>query len=879
MKALLKNTIIKKILIVFVIIIMISNFIMPNYVQAAVLDAIGAQLVSGFFQLLTYVGDVALSAMQRMMKGTWDLQEYGEYAIKYSPGMIFANEVAALDVNFISAKEGDMDVVTNYYSSADSDNEMDKLIKEVNRLVGEGTLTKEYVASIDASDTYSHDGEVIYNTDDAGNNLLDNYGVEDIMFYNQSNLTSLHTSERVIYCKEASKEFYGWKNLWDNDIKNIIDLPSSQVYLYTLGDYLYQWEVVNVNRYIEIYRYNISELSAKEQVKIQSTAYQLRGTIATWYTALRTIALVGLLSVLLYLGIRIILSSTSAQDKAKYKNMLKDWLVALCILFVLHYIMAFLLNITERLNNMLASNVIAETTSDSTLSNGNKIDKLMSEVRNKVDGDADESPFSNMEGAFDVAGNAIMYLALVVLTGIFTVQYLKRVVFMAFLTIIAPMIALTYPLDKVKDGKAQAFSYWLREYIFNCLIQPVHLLLYTVLIVSAFEFAQENILYSIVALAFMVPAEKFIKEMFGMKSSSPTGTIGAAAGGALVMSMLNKIKSKPPKEGAEAAGAGAASSPSGTRTAKQAYGTNSQVPQPQGVLQAQGQSQAQAQQAQTSPQMATQGVSRTTGQQTSQGRQPTDHLQMLQAPGQREPSIARGLHAVGKKYIYGVDTWKTIGRKFGGAVVGAATGTAALAAQVADGDLFDNPEKALQEIGVTAGIGYAAGNNFTGNRIQGLSNGLSTFKKGVYGEENYNNKQLAKQFLKSDTYKTIKKDPEIIKKYDKDDIEKVVNSYFDQGITDENVIKDGMKAGVNGNEYKAASSLGVTDVKDYARVRDKNANKQLNAAQIAARMQIAKNMPEKLYNDENGFVRYAKRYGIENEEDARRLFREIDDFI
>ena len=273
---------------------------------------------------------------------------------------------------------------------------------------------------------------------------------------------------------------------------------------------------------------------------------------------------------LLYLGIRIILSSTSAQDKAKYKNMLKDWLVALCILFMLHYIMAFLLNITERLNNMLASNVIAETTSDSLQSNGNKIDKLMSEVRNKVDGDADESPFSNMEGAFDVAGNAIMYLALVVLTGIFTVQYLKRVVFMAFLTIIAPMIALTYPLDKVKDGKAQAFSYWLREYIFNCLIQPIHLLLYTVLIVSAFEFAQENILYSIVALAFMVPAEKFIKEMFGMKSSSPTGTLGAAAGGALVMSMLNKIKSKPPKEAAEAAGAGAARTPSGTRTQRKA---------------------------------------------------------------------------------------------------------------------------------------------------------------------------------------------------------------------------------------------------------------------------------------------------------------------
>ena len=124
-------------------------------------------------------------------------------------------------------------------------------------------------------------------------------------------------------------------------------------------------------------------------------------------------------------------------------------------------------------------------------------------------------------------------------------------------------------------------------------------------------------------------------------------------------------------------------------------------------------------------------------------------------------------------------------------------------------------------------------------------------------------------------------DSEIIKKWGEDNIKQVANSYLNQGITDDKIIRDGMKAGVNGNEYKAASSLGVTDVKDYARVRDKNknANKQLNAAQIAARMQIAKNMPQSLYNDENGFVRYAKRYGIENEEDARRLFREIDDFV
>ena len=223
MKALLKNAIIKKILIVFVTIIMVSNFIMPNYVQAAVLDAIGAPLVSGFFQLLTYAGDVALSAMQRMMKGTWDLQEYGEYAIKYSPGMIFANEVAALDVNFISAEEGDMDVVTNYYSSADSDSEMDKLIKEVNRLVGEGILTKEYVASVDTSNPSLVNGYAECDLDNFGNNLLDNYGAK-FMYSVLNESEKIQMAEGVSYYKEAHRNIFGWVNLWDNDIKNIIDL-------------------------------------------------------------------------------------------------------------------------------------------------------------------------------------------------------------------------------------------------------------------------------------------------------------------------------------------------------------------------------------------------------------------------------------------------------------------------------------------------------------------------------------------------------------------------------------------------------------------------------------------------------------------------------
>lgn len=83
----------------------------------------------------------------------------------------------------------------------------------------------------------------------------------------------------------------------------------------------------------------------------------VRTVIASWYVTLRTIAVVGLLSVLIYIGIKIIISSTS-QDRAKYKQRLVDWIVAFCLLFFMHYIMAVAVNVIDKVNDMLGEYVI-----------------------------------------------------------------------------------------------------------------------------------------------------------------------------------------------------------------------------------------------------------------------------------------------------------------------------------------------------------------------------------------------------------------------------------------------------------------------------------------------------------------------------------------
>ena len=610
MKQLLKNNITKKMLTVFIALIMLSNFIMPNYVCA---KSAGEKLISGVFYLIAYLGDVGIQIMQTMMIGTNEIKNGSEYEIKYSPGLIFANAIVSLDANFIKPNEtewtsGKVTTKTKKdtleYKQWTVAYGFDGTEVDSTNIIYNGTTT-HYVNGTKTEISETGGGGSAEKRDE----LLEKYGyntASDKEAKGTGATTYTWTSSGVKYqlawtiqtsrsgatysiilsilegtsgeTEEQPDDYVTkWLNSYGYNKSNSDKITEGETKTETGKQTVtYEWTTSADKRY-QLQKINITPVSRNANAKgsvsvavyeiitvtdvdgartIGSPANKLQSYVSKWYIALRTIALVGLLSVLLYIGIRIILSSASANDKAKYKNMLKDWIVAICILFTLHYIMAFMLDMTENANNIIRNNVATKSSSEDY-----EKDILMSDIRNKIG----ESYKDVKKYMWDVAGYTVMYLALVILTGVFTVQYLKRVIYMAFLTMIAPMIALTYPLDKIKDNKAQAFSFWLREYIFNCLIQPVHFLLYTLLIGNASDFATTNMLYAIVALGFLVPAEKLIKEMFGIKSSTPVGTLGAAAGGAMVMSMLNKMKAKPPKgEGKDGSGSGA---PKGVRTA------------------------------------------------------------------------------------------------------------------------------------------------------------------------------------------------------------------------------------------------------------------------------------------------------------------------
>ena len=278
----------------------------------------------------------------------------------------------------------------------------------------------------------------------------------------------------------------------------------------------------------------------------QDSAEFLQRTISSWYNAIRNICLVLMLSILVYIGIRMLLSSV-ASDKAKYLTMLKDWFTGLCLLFLIHYIMAFSVTVVNKITNIVNTSIdsgkYAVWIPHTSLIEDDLEEMGMEENLRLDPNDAKQGYVwpSNLMGylrlksqmnsqGWQYVGEAIMFLMLTIFTLMFTFTYLRRLLYMAFLTIIAPMVAFTYCIDKLNDGQAQGFNKWLKEYIFNLLIQPMHLLLYYILITSSFEMMGKNVIYSIVAIGFMIPAEKLLRSLFGFeKASTPQATSPAAA--------------------------------------------------------------------------------------------------------------------------------------------------------------------------------------------------------------------------------------------------------------------------------------------------------------------------------------------------------------
>ncbi len=259
-----------------------------------------------------------------------------------------------------------------------------------------------------------------------------------------------------------------------------------------------------------------------------SILYKFRTSIAFWYYAMRNIATSILLVILIYVGIRMAMSTVSPEQKATYKKMIVDWVVSIAIIFLLHYIILF----TIYINQALVDGIFGMDQTD---------------VSSSIDALA-KTAATNMN--IEAIAATIVYCMLIFQTFALFISYFNRMLKLAFLVIISPLITLTYSIDRMGDGKAQALNTWLKEFVFTVLIQPFHAILYMTFINVALELLADEASGSIKSIAvaiiailcvnFIKEGEKIVRKIFAFADDNQQTSL--AAGMAITALAASKAK-------------------------------------------------------------------------------------------------------------------------------------------------------------------------------------------------------------------------------------------------------------------------------------------------------------------------------------------------
>ncbi len=261
--------------------------------------------------------------------------------------------------------------------------------------------------------------------------------------------------------------------------------------------------------------FNINFFSTSTEYRNNTTFNKsIAESVSGWFVICRNISLVILLGVLIYVGIRMAIS-TVAIERAKYKKMLIGWIESIVILFVLQYIFIILIMLSENIITLLKplmddlnQDIIAGATFESGIEDIDKNfeTKLVTGIKGAI---------SNQKG-WSKVWPVIEYLVLTFYQIKFFIVYLMRKLKVAFLIMISPLITITYSADKIGDNKAQAFNAWLKELIFQVFIQDLHAVMYLVFVLSAAAIAEKAPALAIVFLIALSNSEKIVKKIFNL---------------------------------------------------------------------------------------------------------------------------------------------------------------------------------------------------------------------------------------------------------------------------------------------------------------------------------------------------------------------------
>lgn len=262
-----------------------------------------------------------------------------------------------------------------------------------------------------------------------------------------------------------------------------------------------------------------------------NVVYVLRSNLAGLYYIIRNLSIATLLFVLIYLGIRMALTSI-AEKKAEYKKLLIDWVIAFAIVFLVHLLMYGVLHINQSLVHLCEE---VATIAGTKAADGMSEMSLYEAVRTKA------YAFQFNIGTIGM----IFYIVMVYLLIRFLLIYFKRYITIYILALSGSFMGVKYALDKIAGKRTTSFGKWVKEFTANVLLQSVHAFIYSVFMAVALSTAETSLaglLFSFVILNVLIHSDKIFMKIFGIDKASSLEDVNKLANPWDVIFMFKPVK-------------------------------------------------------------------------------------------------------------------------------------------------------------------------------------------------------------------------------------------------------------------------------------------------------------------------------------------------
>ena len=266
----------------------------------------------------------------------------------------------------------------------------------------------------------------------------------------------------------------------------------------------------------------------------------MRPIITYWYNVFRGFGIIFAIIMFLYTGIRILLAST-AESFEESKKRLYSWFMGLIILFFFPYVIKYTVILNSCMVELVATK--GEVGTEAEFKDGGQ-DTM--EIVRVLAGTTANSKYPDAE-PMNSLPMTIVYLVLLGQLIALIIIYYKRAFMVAFLITMFPIIATYNMWETTHSGKGNSLKTWTKMFVELVFVQLIHACVYAVLIEGSFDTfdfvgGNGNFILYILCVRFMFSAEKVIKGLFAVRTTS--NTLGDAVNaGAAAMTMVSSVKS------------------------------------------------------------------------------------------------------------------------------------------------------------------------------------------------------------------------------------------------------------------------------------------------------------------------------------------------